>query len=79
MSAWNNRKVSRPANELPAGFLKSIQLLDPSLLVTAVRVIKNISMNPNILDNLQNCNAIEILTKTLADRHDGPYGNVSDD
>ncbi|KDN49612.1 hypothetical protein K437DRAFT_255295 [Tilletiaria anomala UBC 951] len=55
--------------------LKSTQSLDSLSLVTAVRIIKNLSMHPQIMDQLQNCNSIEVLTRILSDHHGGPCGN----
>ncbi len=45
--------------------------------MTALRVLRNVSMNPQTLDALQNCNAIEVLASVLVNHHGGPCGNVS--
>lgn len=54
--------------------LQSCPLLEPQSLTLMLKVIKNLSMSPVILDELQNCNAIEILTRILAENYDKEHG-----
>ncbi|PWN90460.1 hypothetical protein FA10DRAFT_241235, partial [Acaromyces ingoldii] len=54
--------------------LHACQKLEPASLTLMLKVIKNLSMSPSILDELQNCNAIETLVRILSQHHDGPYG-----
>jgi hypothetical protein len=49
--------------------------LDPKSLTLMLKSIKSLSMSPPILDELQNANTIEALTRVLAQHHDGPWGN----
>ena len=41
-----------------------------------LKAVKHLSMNPNLLDVLQNANAIEILVRILDEQSSGPYGAV---
>ena len=42
-----------------------------------LKAVKHLSMNANILEVLQNANAIEILVKILDEQSSGPLGTVS--
>ncbi|GAA5944103.1 serine/threonine-protein kinase [Sporobolomyces koalae] len=46
-------------------FVKATRLLEPDLLATLLKTIKNLSMLPHALDVLQNANAIEALVEIL--------------
>lgn len=54
--------------------LHEMDKLPPALLVTTLKAIRNLSTNPNSLDVLQNADAIDILSKILANRK-GPEAN----
>ena len=41
-----------------------------------LKAVKHLSMNSNLLDVLQNANAIEILVRILDEQSSGPYGAV---
>ena len=41
-----------------------------------LKAVKHLSMNANLLEVLQNANAIEILVKILDEQSSGPYGTV---
>ncbi|CAO1633766.1 unnamed protein product [Sympodiomycopsis kandeliae] len=48
--------------------------LEAHSLVLMLKIIKNLSMSPTVLEELQNCNVIDALSRILADHHDGQYG-----
>lgn len=50
------------------GMLSSLQNLTPSLCIMMLKCIKNISMNSNTLDVLQNASAINTLVQVLGER-----------
>jgi len=50
--------------------------LDPQYLVLMLKAIKQLSMNANLLEVLQNANAIEILVKILDNQSTGPHSTV---
>ncbi|KAJ1029990.1 hypothetical protein NDA16_000903 [Ustilago loliicola] len=54
--------------------LRSASSLDPEALTLMLKIVKNLSMSPAILDEMQNANTIEILTNILAKHHSGPHG-----
>ncbi|KAE8255600.1 hypothetical protein A4X13_0g2984 [Tilletia indica] len=54
--------------------LKACGRLQPSDLVIMLKVIKNLSMSPAVLDDLQQCNTIDFLTNILAKHYDGEHG-----
>lgn len=54
--------------------LRSASSLDPESLTLMLKIVKNLSMSPAILDEMQNANTIEILTNILAKHHSGPHG-----
>jgi hypothetical protein len=43
-----------------------------------LKAVKHLSMNPPLLDVLQNANAIEILIRILEAQGSGPHSAVSD-
>jgi hypothetical protein len=45
--------------------MRACEMLEPDCLVLMLKAVKHLSMNPTLLDVLQNANAIEILTKIL--------------
>ncbi|OLL22575.1 Cytokinesis protein sepH [Neolecta irregularis DAH-3] len=53
--------------------LKDITRLEPPLQIILLKFIKNLSMVPTTLDNLQNANVIDILVQILAFAKPGPY------
>lgn len=61
---------------LLVGLLRACELLEPDCLVHMLKAIKHLSMNSNLLDVLQNANAIEILTRILEEHKSGPYSTV---
>ncbi|SNX84122.1 related to MAPKK kinase [Melanopsichium pennsylvanicum] len=54
--------------------LRSASTLDPESLTLILKIVKNLSMSPTILDEMQNANTIEILTNILEKHHSGPHG-----
>jgi hypothetical protein len=56
--------------------LRACELLEPECLVQMLKAVKHLSMNPTLLDVLQNANAIEILVKILEEQSSGPHGTV---
>lgn len=53
-------------------------MLEPQLLVTALKAIKHLSTSPELIDVLQNSNAIEVLVRLLGQNNKGPHSNVRD-
>lgn len=39
-----------------------------------LKAIKGLTMNPAILDDIENCNTIEVLVRTLDEHYNGPCG-----
>ncbi|KZT69616.1 Pkinase-domain-containing protein [Daedalea quercina L-15889] len=66
-NALGTRKVVRR-------LLRACELLQPEYLVQMLKAVKHLSMNANLLEVLQNANAIEILVKILDEQSSGPYG-----
>ncbi|KAI0351403.1 kinase-like protein [Trametes cingulata] len=66
-NALGTRKVVRR-------LLRACELLEPEYLVQMLKAVKHLSMNANLLEVLQNANAIEILVKILDEQSSGPYG-----
>jgi hypothetical protein len=60
-----------------AGLLRACELLEMECLVLMLKAVKHLSMNPNLLEVLQNANAIEILVKLLDEEKTGPHSTVS--
>jgi len=58
------------------GLLRACELLEPECLVQMLKAVKHLSMNPTLLDVLQNVNAIEILTKILDEQSTGSHSTV---
>ena len=56
--------------------MRACELLEPQYLVQMLKAVKHLSMNANILEVLQNANAIEILVKILDEQSSGPFGTV---
>ncbi|PWY97167.1 hypothetical protein BCV70DRAFT_71012 [Testicularia cyperi] len=54
--------------------LQTANKLEPELLTLMLKIVKNLSMAPAILDEMQNANTIEILTNILVKHHAGPHG-----
>ncbi|KAG6891524.1 hypothetical protein C0992_005059 [Termitomyces sp. T32_za158] len=65
-NALGTRKVIRR-------LLRSCELLEPECLVLMLKAVKHLSMNANLLDVLQNANAIEILIRILDEQSSGPH------
>lgn len=59
-----------------AGLVKAADLLEPELLATLLKTIKNLSMLPAALEILQNAGAIETLVAVLGQRYRGRLGAV---
>ncbi|PIL35163.1 hypothetical protein GSI_02952 [Ganoderma sinense ZZ0214-1] len=66
-NALGTRKIVRR-------LLRACELLEPQYLVQMLKAVKHLSMNANILEVLQNANAIEILVKILDEQSSGPFG-----
>ena len=58
------------------GLLRACELLEPECLAQMLKAIKHLSMNPTLLEVLQNANAIEILVRILDEQSSGPHGTV---
>jgi hypothetical protein len=56
--------------------MRACELLEPECLVHMLKAVKHLSMNPTLLDVLQNANAIEILTKILEEQSAGSHSAV---
>lgn len=69
-NALGTRKVIRR-------LLRACELLEPDCLVQMLKAVKHLSMNANLLDVLQNANAIEILVRILDEQDTGPHSTVS--
>jgi hypothetical protein len=52
-------------------------MLEPDLLVTLLKTLKNLTMLPASLEVLQNAGAIETFVKILGQNFDGKLGAVS--
>ena len=68
-NALGSRKVVRR-------LLRACELLEPECLVHMLKAVKHLSMNANVLDVLQNANAIEILVRILDEQSTGPHSTV---
>lgn len=56
--------------------MRACELLEGDCLVQMLKAVKHLSMNANLLEVLQNANAIEILVKLLDEDRAGPHGTV---
>ncbi|KIJ62679.1 hypothetical protein HYDPIDRAFT_30272 [Hydnomerulius pinastri MD-312] len=65
-NAMGTRKIVRR-------LLRACELLEPDCLVQMLKAVKHLSMNANLLEVLQNANAIEILIKLLDEDKAGPH------
>ncbi|MCO5555692.1 hypothetical protein L7F22_009237 [Adiantum nelumboides] len=54
--------------------LQALKRLETNALVQLLKVLKNLSMSPVLLDEIENCNAIEVLVNILASHHEGRLG-----
>lgn len=59
------------------GLLKACDLLSRRQLVIAVKAIKHLSTSPQLIEVLQNSNAVETLVGLLGKMMKGAHGNVS--
>lgn len=57
--------------------MRACELLDGDCLVHMLKAVKHLSMNANLLEVLQNANAIEILVRLLDEDRGGPHGTAS--
>lgn len=55
--------------------LKALDLLPRKLLVTAIKAIKHLSTSPQLIEVLQNSNAMEVLVELLSKSLKGSYSN----
>lgn len=53
--------------------LRACELLEPEYLVQMLKAVKHLSMNANLLEVMQNANAIEILIRLLDEAKAGPH------
>ncbi|KAF9221524.1 hypothetical protein BS17DRAFT_809903 [Gyrodon lividus] len=65
-NAMGTRKIIRR-------LMRACELLEPDCLVQMLKAVKHLSMNANLLEVLQNANAIEILIKLLDEDRAGPH------
>ncbi|KAF8558280.1 kinase-like protein [Imleria badia] len=65
-NAMGTRKIIRR-------LMRACELLEGDCLVQMLKAVKHLSMNPNLLEVLQNANAIEILIKLLDEDRAGPH------
>ncbi|CUA68863.1 hypothetical protein RSOLAG22IIIB_03729 [Rhizoctonia solani] len=61
------------ARKIIRRLLRACELLGPEHLVVILKAVKHLSMNPTLLDALQNANAIEILVRILDEHGIGPH------
>ncbi|KAJ1303227.1 hypothetical protein OPQ81_011425 [Rhizoctonia solani] len=61
------------ARKIIRRLLRACELLGPEHLVVILKAVKHLSMNPTLLDALQNANAIEILVRILDEHSTGPH------
>ncbi|KAH9932708.1 kinase-like protein [Epithele typhae] len=66
-NALGTRKIVRR-------LLRACEMLQPEYLVQMLKAVKHLSMNANVLEVLQNANAIEIVVKILDEQCSGPLG-----
>jgi hypothetical protein len=59
------------------GLLKACYMLPRKLLVIAIKAIKHLSTSPQLIEVLQNSNAMEVLVGLLGKTLKGPHANVS--
>ena len=57
--------------------MKVCSLLPRTLLVTAIKAIKHLSTSPQLIEVLQNSNAMEVLVTILGKSMKGAHSNVS--
>ena len=57
--------------------MRACELLEGDCLIQMLKAVKHLSMNPNLLEVLQNANAIEILIRLLDEDRATPHGTVS--
>jgi hypothetical protein len=72
---WTSLHPYMEFNKL-LGLLRACELLEPACLVQMLKAVKHLSMNPTLLEVLQNANAIEILTRILDEQSSGPHSTV---
>ncbi|KAH7885180.1 hypothetical protein F5I97DRAFT_1883246 [Phlebopus sp. FC_14] len=65
-NAMGTRKIVRR-------MMRACELLEPDCLVQMLKAVKHLSMNANLLEVLQNANAIEILIRLLDEGRSGPH------
>ncbi|KZV90279.1 hypothetical protein EXIGLDRAFT_837889 [Exidia glandulosa HHB12029] len=53
--------------------LRACEVLEPEYLVVMLKAVKHLSMNSNLLDVLQNANAIEVLIRIMVKQSSGPH------
>lgn len=56
--------------------MRACELLEGDFLIQMLKAVKHLSMNANLLEVLQNANAIEILIRLLDDDRASPHGTV---
>jgi hypothetical protein len=56
--------------------MRACELLESDCLVQMLKAVKHLSMSANLLEVLQNANAIEILIKLLDEDRAGPHNTV---
>lgn len=69
--------VAYAGSDLFLGLLRACELLEPDHLVVMLKAVKHLSMNPTLLEALQNANAIEIVVRILDEQSGGPHSTVS--
>ncbi|KAK2465312.1 hypothetical protein APHAL10511_002666 [Amanita phalloides] len=65
-NALGTRKVIRR-------ILRACELLEPECLVQLLKAVKHLSMNPTLLEVLQNANALDIIIRVLDEQSTGPH------
>ena len=58
------------------GLLKACEALPRKLLVIAIKAIKHLSTSPQLVEVLQNSNALEVLVSLLGKNIKGSHANV---
>lgn len=70
--AWLKEKLATRSNL--RRILQACRKLEPESLTIMLKAIKNLSMSPSVVDEMENCNTIEVLIKLLECHHNGAFG-----
>ncbi|KAF9517267.1 hypothetical protein BS47DRAFT_1483463 [Hydnum rufescens UP504] len=73
----NHVRLALGTRKIVRRLLRACEVLEPEHLVIMLKAVKHLSMNPPLLDVLQNANAIEILIRILEAQGSGPHSAES--